>query len=238
MLSIIIPVRNEEKAIEKTIRSLNSLHLPHEIIVTDGGSTDRTVEIARKLGVIVTIHPTDKKQTISSNRNNGAKQASGEILVFIDSDCVIENVDDFFTRAIKHFEDIDVVGVTGWVKTQPDVETWADNIILGIANYIYVFMNNVLGVGAAVGKFQMIRKDAFTKLKGYNENYVSGEDNDMFRRLAKIGKTRLDSSLIVCHTNRRAHTIGWPKLLWIWTRDTVSLAFKNKAVSTDWTDVR
>ncbi len=238
MLSIIIPVRNEEKAIEKTLSSLSYLTMEHEVIVTDGGSTDRTIELAQKYTDKVTIHPKDKKQTISSNRNNGAKLATGEILVFIDCDCVIDDINTFFEKTVKHFDDEKLVGLTGWVKTQPELETFADSIILGTFNYVYVFMNNVLGIGAAVGKFQMIHASTFRALNGYNENYVAGEDHDMFQRLAKMGKTRVDSSLIVCHTNRRAHTIGWPKLLWIWAKDTVSLTFKNKAISDDWTDIR
>jgi glycosyltransferase involved in cell wall biosynthesis len=239
MISFIIPVRNEEKAIEKTLHSLKALSLPHEIIVTDGGSSDNTIALAKTLTDKVVEHPKDKKQNAASNRNNGAKYASGDYFVFVDCDVVINDIDYFFNKLIKQFEtDSQLVAMTVWVKVQPDLETTADNIILGAFNYLFVFMNNVLNIGAAVGKFQMIRKDAFVKLSGFNEALVSNEDHDMFRRLSKIGKTRMDSSLLAFYSGRRAHQLGWPKLLWIWTRDTFAVLFRNKAVSDDWTDVR
>jgi glycosyltransferase involved in cell wall biosynthesis len=239
MISIIIPVRNEEKAIQKTLTSLRALTLKHEIIVSDGGSTDTTIELAKPLADKVVEHPKDRKQTAGSNRNNGAKYAIGDYFVFVDSDCVINNIDSFFTKLRNQMEsDKKLVAMTVWVKTQPDLETRADNIILGAFNYLFLFMNNVLGIGAAVGKFQMIRREAFHDVGGYDEKLVANEDHDMFRRLSKIGPTRMDSSLFVYHSNRRAHTIGWPKLLWIWAKDTVWVFSKGKAASEDWTPIR
>jgi glycosyltransferase involved in cell wall biosynthesis len=54
-ISIIIPTFNEEKVISKTIEAFNQLPIPHEIIVTDDGSTDETVNIARRHGVKVLV---------------------------------------------------------------------------------------------------------------------------------------------------------------------------------------
>jgi glycosyltransferase involved in cell wall biosynthesis len=238
MISIIIPTLNEESAISKTLISLKQLSLPHEIIVSDGGSTDATIAKVQALGHTAIIHPKDKRQTTSSNRNNGAQHAQGEILVFIDSDCSIPDIDTVFNKCLEYFNDKNIVAVTVWVKTQPDLETFADKVILGFFNYIFLFMNNVVGIGAAAGKFQMIRKDVFVQLGGYREDLVAGEDHDMFKRLSKVGKTKMDSSLIVYHSNRRAHKIGWPKLLWIWAIDTVAIMFKGKAKSKEWTPIR
>jgi glycosyltransferase involved in cell wall biosynthesis len=243
MISFIIPVRNEEKAIEKTLQSIRALTIEHEIIVSDGGSIDRTIELATPLADNVVRFPNDRKQTISGNRNNGAQHAQGDFLVFVDSDCVIPgddtDIDTFFAKALEHFDNNPkLVGLTAWVKTEQELETFPDKVILGFFNYLYVFMNNVLGIGAAVGKFQMMKRSAYINLNGYNEQLVTGEDHDMFQRLAKVGETRVDPSLIVCHSNRRAHALGWPKLLWIWTKDTVSITFKRRSTAEDWTDVR
>jgi glycosyltransferase involved in cell wall biosynthesis len=54
MISIILPTFNEEKVIESTLRTLAStLTLPHEIIVSDGRSSDLTVQIAAKYAAVV-----------------------------------------------------------------------------------------------------------------------------------------------------------------------------------------
>jgi hypothetical protein len=41
------------------------------------------------------------------------------------------------------------------------------------------------------------------------------EDADMFRRLSTIGKTMIDPELTVLHTGRRAHQLGWPRLIFM-----------------------
>ena len=104
MISIIIPTYNEEKAIGDTIKSLTSeLTIPYELIITDDKSTDKTIEVARtavedaeKSGIehnIVTILAHQEKHfSIAQNRNAGAKIARGDYFVFMDSDCVIENI--------------------------------------------------------------------------------------------------------------------------------------------------
>ena len=239
MISIIIPALNEEKAIEETIRSVRAAALAsgsdYEIIVADGGSTDKTVEIAKSLADLVVIHPKDKPQTISSNRNNGASHARGDFFVFIDAGATIANTEYHFKRALSHFEnDRNLVALTTAVYVRPDAETFMDGIVFGIMTLNFIVINNILHKGAAQGKFQMIRREAFQKLGGFREDLPASEDMDMFSRLAKIGRTKIDYRLKVFHPGRRAHTIGWPKLLFIWWRDGFYYTFFNRVVSKHW----
>ena len=88
MISIIIPTIKEEKVIGRTLRNLKSrLTIPHEIIVTDGKSTDKTVEIARGIADKVVEYTGTTRQTIAQGRNDGAKSAQGEYIAFMDADC-------------------------------------------------------------------------------------------------------------------------------------------------------
>ena len=59
----------------------------------------------------------------------------------------------------------------------------------------------------------MIRQEAFTCLGGFRADLVTIEDADMFRRLAKIGKTITDPDLMVLHLGRRAHQVARPRLI-------------------------
>ena len=60
-----------------------------ELIVSDGGSTDRTLAIAEQHADIVVRHDdSQRRQTIAEGRNQGAKAASGSVLVFINGDTV------------------------------------------------------------------------------------------------------------------------------------------------------
>ena len=95
-VSIIIPVYNVEKYLEECVNSiLNQKIKNYEIILVDDGSTDSSGEICDKMSAnnqeITVIH--QKNQGLSEARNSGIKKATGEYLMFVDSDDFInENV--------------------------------------------------------------------------------------------------------------------------------------------------
>lgn len=214
MISVIIPTLNEEKIIEKTLKCLKGFKGDCEIIVSDGKSTDKTIEIAKKYADKILIHSDSKRQTIGMGRNDGAKIASGEFLVFLDADVYIENIDTFFNKMIDVFnKDKKIVALTTYIKVFPEFETTSDKIIWYILNSSYIIFNNVIHTAGASGEFQMIRAEAFRKVGGFNEVLIGGEDHELFRRLSKIGKTHFERSLAVYHTGRRGHKLGWPKFV-------------------------
>lgn len=81
-ISVIVPVLNEEQTLADTLSSIPR-SLPHEIIVVDGGSEDRTASVAAEF--------TDCVVTTSRGRavqmNHGAELARGEYLLFLHADC-------------------------------------------------------------------------------------------------------------------------------------------------------
>src|SRR5688572_21460895 len=90
MISFIIPAYNEELLLGRTLRALDDaargLGEPFEIIVVDDASTDRTADVAREHGArVVSVN----RRQIAATRNAGAREASGELLFFIDADTVV-----------------------------------------------------------------------------------------------------------------------------------------------------
>ena len=86
--SVIIPTKNEEKYLPRLLEGLKRQKeyrwgRDFEVIVLDGYSTDRTVEIARRYGCIV---KRTRAWPIGKTRNIGARMAKGRILVFMDAD--------------------------------------------------------------------------------------------------------------------------------------------------------
>jgi glycosyltransferase involved in cell wall biosynthesis len=231
MISIIVPTRNEEKIIEKTLSALkNALTIPHEIIVCDGNSTDATVSIAQKYADKIVIQDKQRPKTISTGRNQGADAAIGEYIVFLDADCTIPEPDAFFTRALAYFEKHQgTVGLCSKIKVLPEFSTLMDKIVFGCMDTIYTFSNNFLKIGASGGEFLMIKREAFLEVGGFKEYLAGGEDVKFFYDTSRIGNTHLLRSLVVFHTGRRAHQVGWPKLLWSWFMNTVSLFFPRVA---------
>lgn len=240
MLSIIIPTLNEEKVLARTIRSLRQLQITdYEIIVSDGGSGDRTIEIALKSADKVVVHPGDHRQTIGQGKNLGARAAKGEFLVFLDADVIIPDINRFFQKALELFEiDLELLGLTVFLKVIPEKATLGDRLFFSVINWLHQFSNNLLKSGTASGEFQMIRAEAFHKLGGYNEILVMGEDNDMFSRLSRAGKTRVEDRLHILHDSRRAHAIGWLKLLWLWLSNTAYSKIFKKSWSREWKVIR
>ena len=239
MISFVIPTKNEEKVIGKTLQAISEYSGAHEVIVSDGNSSDRTVAIAKERGASVVPHLGTKRQTISEGRNAGAAAARGEWLVFLDSDAHVPDPNAFFAKAIAAFSaDPSLVALTCSLRVLPELETAMDRIVFGVMDLIYVFLNNVVGFGGAGGEFQMVRRDAFEKIGGFNPALVAAEDNDLFQRLAKVGRTRLDRSLVAYHTGRRAHAIGWPRLLCQWFSNYVSIVFLRRSASAEWTEIR
>ncbi len=241
MISFIIPTLNEEKVITKVLGNLKEIkNFEYEIIVSDGGSKDKTVSLARGLADKVVEHLVPVRQTIGQGRNAGAAVATGEFLVFLDADVYIFNIDKFFERAMNHFRtDDQLVAVGGWLKVFPEMETIGDKIGYGIlSNWSFSLHNNIFKTGAGCGEFGMIKTSVFKKIKGYREDLAVDEDQDLFRRLIKVGHTKTDPRLLVYHTGRRPHAIGWPKLLWQWSKNWLSLVIFNHSADDEWKEIR
>lgn len=238
MLSIVIPAREEERAVCGTASFFKiALEIPHEVIVSDDGSSDGTVARAKECADKV-VEFSGSLHTAARSRNAGARVAEGEFLVFVDADTFIPEPNEFFRRALAHFSDPRVVSVCGPQRAFPSMETWADWISFAILNNTIRFANNVLRWGEASGKFMLVRRAAFEKIGGFREELVTREDGDLFLRLSKIGRTVYDPGLMVFHHARRAHRIGWLKLWRVWIVNTVSMALFDRVVAEDWAPVR
>lgn len=85
-ISIIIPILNEAKILEKTLSQLQSEQEYHELIIVDGGSTDGSICIAEKYGKVLTSERGRARQL-----NIGAAAATGDILLFLHADIWLES---------------------------------------------------------------------------------------------------------------------------------------------------
>jgi glycosyltransferase involved in cell wall biosynthesis len=98
MLSIIIPALNEEKRLPLLLESIkNQNFFDYEIILADAGSTDKTLEIAKKYGCKVIPGGLPAK-----GRNEGAKVAKSDLLFFCDADTILPN--NFLKESLTEFE--------------------------------------------------------------------------------------------------------------------------------------
>ena len=243
LISIIIPTLNEEKILASMLQSLRTFTAySHEIIVSDGKSTDKTVEIAQKYADHVVEYKGNEKQTkqtIAHARNLGASIATGEYFLFLDADVFIPHNNEFFTKALARFAlDKRLVALGVFLKILPEHATFADRFFFGLLTYWHYFLSNIVHDGAASGEFQMIHANAFKQVQGYNESLAVSEDYNLMERLSKIGHMRIAPELKVFHTSRRAHSLGWPKLLSLWIGNAVYARLFKRSMNAEWKVIR
>lgn len=177
MLSIIIPTLNEEDYLPRFLKEIKKQDFDdYEIIVADANSEDRTVEIAKEFGCRVVSGGVPAK-----GRNEGAKVAKGEILLFMDADNLYLP-DNFFENILTEFKEreldaayfpiyldgnaIDKVvcwGYNLWTKMSQDFLPHASNSILAT-------------------------KEIHKRIGGFDETIMLAEDHEYVREVGKCGK--------------------------------------------------
>jgi len=241
-ISVIIPTLNEEKLIVKTLEQF----YPHikqkyniEIIVSDGGSTDKTLALLTDIVDKVVNAEPGVKQNIPQGRNAGAKAASGEFLYFVNADTMFESTQSFFDNTLAAFMDKKNLAITCKFHVFPEDIRISDKMFHGFYNN-YVRALNKIGMGMGRGECQIVRNDVFKKVNGYNELLAAGEDYDLYRRIKKLGTGRIKflSNVLVYESPRRYRKFGYIKVLGDWTKNSFSVFFKNRSISEEWEQVR
>jgi len=239
--SIIIPTLNEEKLLPELLKQLEEIDVKKkfnaEIIVSDGGSTDNTVEIALEHADVVKVHTGSYKQTIAEGRNIGAQIASGEILIFLNGDIILNNAKKFFEYLDYSFYNSDYLALTCNVKVFPEEEILSDKLFHGFYN-AYFHALNIFGVGMGRGECQVIRRDVFEKIGRNNQSLIAGEDFDLFMRIRKLGKVLHTNKVWIYESPRRYRKLGYLHVTWLWLRNSSSIVFRKKSISSEWEQVR
>ena len=196
-ISVIIPAYNEEKYLPKTIASLSHLsRKPDEIVIVDGGSTDKTAQVARDAGAKVIIVP---HRGIGFARQQGLKEATGDIVAYTDADTVVP--DDWLVKIEETLSHPGVVGLFGSFRV-PDgwwLYRGYINILQPILNQIYWWF----GVPMAPGQNTAFLRQTGFDAGGFPEDFKIAEDIEMARRLMTKGKVVYRPDLIVSSYGRR-----------------------------------
>ncbi len=239
VISIIIPTLREGPFLERTLKNFDNFTLPHEIIISDGGSTDETMEVARRYTDKITVWNQERRQTFGEAKNAGAKLATGTFLVFIDADVLIPEPEKFFEEMLEAFnKNSKLVAMTVPLKPYAENHSWIDAFFSAPLNWFYIIANNIFHSPNGSGEFQMARAEAFRKIGGFTQHLAAGEDNDMFRRLGATGRILSYSKLCVRHSLRRPHKLGWLRTYGIWIKNGFSVALRGRAAYKEWSVVR
>ncbi|MGC9037812.1 MAG: glycosyltransferase [Candidatus Micrarchaeia archaeon] len=207
VFSIVIPALNEERYLPLALDGVKRQKVPHETIVVDGGSTDRTVKIAKAFGARVIL---EKKKGAAPARNAGAKIARGKYLLFLDADTVPS--DSLLESYVEAFKRKEVIAATGPILP---LEKTAKRIYLGykFVSVYFVKLSWLFNRPTINGMNFAVKKGTFEKVGGFNEKYVTYEDWDLSHRLAKYGKFAFVNEAIVYSSARRVLKWGLLKFV-------------------------
>jgi len=206
--SIIIPAYNEEKLLPNCLGSIFAAQLPedYEVIVANNASSDRTEEVARSfIGVKVVNEP---KRGANQAREAGFRASTGDILVYFDADTIIPK--DWFLVARRVFEkDSKLIAVTGpyhygTASKVARILVWVyDHVIIRGLEWIWQKIFRQGGVMIVGGNFAVKRK-ALEEIGGFDTSIeFYGDDINLTRRLAEIGKIKFLNDLSVYSSPRR-----------------------------------
>ncbi len=206
-LSIVLPVRNEERHIAEVLNQLIEQDYPRdrlEILVVDGASTDRTREIVAEYSknysfIRLLANP---KFLSSTARNLGAKKAKGEIIIYIDGHCQIPDK-NLLKSIVSFFEKsgADCLGraqplVLGDKKITQAIAL-ARTSALGHNPDSFIY-SNYEGFVDPTSCGAVYKKSAFEKAGFFDENFDACEDVEFNFRVQKAGlKCYLAPSLAI-----------------------------------------
>ena len=198
--SVIVPTLNEETHIEACLKSISRQNLPrnfYEIIVADGGSDDRTIEIARKYTDRVIV---SNERGIWRGRNQGAKIAKGKYLVFIDADT---RVKEDYLETVREYLELGVVGLTAGFEIEG--LAFKMKMFEHIIN-TYLYLNSKISNASLVGINLCVPRAVFMKVGGF-KNYAL-EDAAFGRELRKEGQTCFLMQRMAVTSARRLEAYG------------------------------
>lgn len=199
-VSVIIPCYNAQNTISRCLNGLIAQdYSSYEIIAVDDNSNDETVKILESFPEIRIIRNKDNRGPAFS-RNLAVKESSGEIILLIDSDSLVDDAQLISKHVSAHSDTTahviggGIKGIgRGWVANADNYSHWFLNIPYS-SNRVktHLVTNNM-----------SIKKHVFESLKGFDVKLRTGEDTDFCERALKAGfKLGLKTDAVVKHFDR------------------------------------
>ena len=202
--SVVIPLYNKAKDISNTIASvLSQTFKDFEIIVVNDGSTDNSLAVLEAINdKRLQLYTTDNKG-VSHARNFGVKKSSASLIAFLDADDIwkpqhldhLKSLHETFPdcgmycKAYNRIKGTTII--TSVFKDLPKKKEWKGVI----DDYFHYSTINSLASSSSIA----IPKSILDTIGYFNENYTSGEDTDLWIRIALQYPTAFDNTISVTH---------------------------------------
>jgi rSAM/selenodomain-associated transferase 2 len=200
-ISVIVPVLDEAKSISATLTALLAL-APHQIIIVDGGSTDRTREIAGRFPIKLIASERGRAHQM----NRGAEGASGEVLLFLHADTQLPPT---------AFADIDAaLRDPRYVGGRFDVELEGKHWLLPVIGRMISYRSRLSKVSTG-DQALFVRRGIFRRMGGFQEIALM-EDIAFCRALKRQGAVACLRSRVISSARRWDADGVWRTILRMW----------------------
>lgn len=175
LVSIIMPVYNSEKTIERSIKSVveqKQKCKEIEFIVVDGASTDGTLDIVNKYSNYVDTLISEKDNGVYDAVNKGLRAASGKYFIMLAAD------DSLLNSSIESFLE----------SVRQETDIWCGSIVYEYAHHVWARIDSDQDLGMLNVKCSLMhpatffKKSIFDKIGYYNDEFKIGGDWEMFAR--------------------------------------------------------
>jgi succinoglycan biosynthesis protein ExoA len=195
LISIIVPMRNEEKYIAACVQSILRQDYPHdrmELLIADGRSTDRSREIVSELARQHTfIRLIDNPaRTVGPGLNAAIRQAAGRYVLRVDAHA--EYAEDYVTQCVRYLERTGAENVGGPLVTCPGADTRMARCISAITSNRWVVGGSVFRTSMKAQYsdgcfFGAWPRTLFDQIGGFNEALTRHQDNEFNSRIMRYG---------------------------------------------------
>jgi len=184
-LTLVIPTLNEELGLPVFLPE--AMEIADEVVVSDGGSSDQSIEIAQSLGARVVCGPPGRGRQL----NRGARASGSEVLLFLHADTRLPSDAAGLVRraiaggAVGGGVLVQFAPATGSLRLAHRLTTWRTRL-----------------TGCPLGdQAQFVHRDAFEALGGFQEWPIL-EDLDFIRRLKRHGRTQIINEPVITSSRR------------------------------------
>jgi cellulose synthase/poly-beta-1,6-N-acetylglucosamine synthase-like glycosyltransferase len=212
-VSVIVPVRDGESTIADCLNAILATDYPperREILVVDNGSSDGTAPLIQARPV---RYLRERERGVSNARNRGIAESRGEILAFIDADCLAEP--QWLTELVKPFANPEVGSVAGDLKHAPPSTAAERQAVRLLGNWQrFAFTSNPAYPITANAAY---RRDVIDRIGGFDPHMTRAQDVELGLRFQERSGLRLAYAerATVRHRNRTTHLgffrqqLGW-----------------------------
>ncbi len=221
-VSIVIPTFNGASRISSCLRSLQAIASSQvEILVVDDGSTDNIAEVISQFPRVRLLR--QAKTGPAAARNRGAAEASGQVILFTDDDCIPKS--NWLEAMLEPFKDPEVVGAKGIYRSR---QTQL------LARFVQIEYEDKYRIMRSLPDIDFIdtysagyRRDRFFEMDGYDTSFpvASSEDIELsYRMSTRNWRMKFAPDAVVYHTHpdslssylRKKYKFAYWRVMAVW----------------------